>query len=418
MLQNVSSLVVKFFGAIISYCLTIYISKKFGNEVLGYFSFFLSYSLIFTLLMKFGTDIFIMKWTSRYLGMGEKGKAKYLYTRLLRYHLIVGSLITFLAVVITPYVFLYFFPLYADTTFFQILMLSIFFANIHIIHYEFLRGIQKAVAYTFYQTVSIFLWTILFLLLFDLFAINLERKLEISYLLATVVSVAISYAHVRLILKQWEISPLEDFNIIDTLKKSFPFFSNNAVFILIGSIDIFILSKYVQPEVVGEYSLIVKFAGFVSFPLIVMGANFSPKILVITDRTVLQRQIFQLTRWIAVGSLIVFLIIFMAIPFIHQYFNISHIADQRVFILVGSGFLFSAVCALNETSLLMLGQEKLYQKIMFAALILNFVLNLLLIRVYRETGAAVTTFLTLLFWNLVSVYYARKKLNLSTTIFN
>jgi O-antigen/teichoic acid export membrane protein len=418
MLQNISSLVVKFFGAFISYGLTIYISKNFGNEVLGYFSFFLSYSLLFTLLMKFGTDIFIMKWTSRFLAIGEKGKAKYLYTRLLRYHLTVGGLITLFAVGITPYVFLYFFPLYQDTTFFQILILSVFFANLHIIHYEFLRGSQQAVAYTFYHTVSIFLWTILFLLIFDLTAINFKRKLEVSYLLSTAVSVVISYIHVQSILKHWPIAPIEDFNLLHTLKKSFPFFTNNAVFILFGSIDIFILSKYVQPEVVGEYSLLVKFAGFVSFPLIVIGANFSPKILVIKDRTALQKEITQLTRLITFGSLIVFLSIFMLVPQIYKYFNIKHIPDQHIFIWVGSGFLFSAICALNETSLLMLGEEKLYQKIMFAALVLNFVLNLLLIPVYKETGAAVTTCVTLVFWNLVSVYYARKKLNLSTTIFN
>ncbi len=85
MLQNLGALSFKFFGAIISYILSIYISKYFGNEMLGYFSFFLSYSVIFILVMKFGTDIFCMKWVSYFTAHGEGGKARYFYMKLLKY---------------------------------------------------------------------------------------------------------------------------------------------------------------------------------------------------------------------------------------------------------------------------------------------------------------------------------------------
>ena len=418
MRQSIISLFVKFFGALVSYALTGYISFFLGNEKLGYFSFFLSYSLIFTLIMKFGTDIFMMKWVSRYTAMGEDGKAKYLYLKLISYHFIIGLLISVLAFWVTPFIIVQFFPSYTDYVFFQIAIFSVFFVNLHIMHYEFLRGKQKVVAYTFYHAASIFLLTIIFLVLQDFVGFDSDRKLEISYLAATICSLMLSSFQVWRNIKDTVINPIKEYRIWHTLKSSFPFFSNNAVFILIGTLDIFILSKYIEPEVVGEYALMLKFAGFVSFPLVVIGANFSPKIISISDRDILQKKISRLTLGITLGALFIFLLILPIIPYLKLYLHIKHIAVYKIFILVALGYIFSAACALNEVCLMMLGEEKLYQKIMFAALILNFVLNLLLIPAFKELGAAITTCITLVCWNITAVYFAKKKLNLSTSILN
>jgi O-antigen/teichoic acid export membrane protein len=418
MRQNIFSLTVKLFGALVSYALTGYISVFLGNERLGYFSFFLSYSLIFTLIMKSGTDIFLMKWVSKFQAAGEEGKAKYMYVRLIRYHIIAGLLITLFAICITPYVIENFFPSYSDSRFFQIIICSVFFLNLHVINYEFLRGKHKVVAYTFFSTVSVLFFTMLFLMIQDFAGIEHNRKLELAYLMASFISLLISSLQIRKILKLSVINNIPDFSILDTLKKSFPFFSNNAVFILIGALDIFILSQYVPPQVVGEYALILKFAGFVSFPLIVLGANFSPQIVSVTNRDMLQKQITRLTRWIALGSFLIFVLILVLMPHIKAYLNIANIAPASIFILVAIGYLMSAACALNEVALQMLGAEKLYQKIMFASLILNFVLNLLLIPAFKELGAAITTCITLVCWNITAVYFAKKKLNLSTSILN
>ena len=120
MLKNIASLGIKFFGALISYLLTIYISKKIGNETMGYFSFLMSYALLFLLILKLGTDIYIMKWTSRFYAHQEAGKAKFLYYKLLKYHLTAGAVITSIAIILTPVLFETFFPKFKDIVFFQI----------------------------------------------------------------------------------------------------------------------------------------------------------------------------------------------------------------------------------------------------------------------------------------------------------
>lgn len=416
MLQNISSLFVKFFGAIISYGLTIYISKYFGNEALGYFSFFLSYSLIYTLIMKLGTEMFLMKWVSRFTAEGHEGKARYLYTKIIRYHLIAGGIITLLGVVLTPIIFRHLFPRYTDIHFFQIALISVFFVNLHAMNYEFIRGKQKAVAYTFYYTTSIFFFILLIHVIQDLFFGYHYISLAFSYLLAAVVSVVISFIHVWTLIGTTTSIKAEGMEWKYIFSNSFPYFSNNAIFILIGTTDVFILSNYVSPTIIGEYALLVKFATFTSFPLVVLSGNFAPKILHYSGKEMLNKDIIRLTRIVFSGSLLLFIAVLLAIPFVMEYLNSTIEYGVWIYIMIAAGYLFSASCAMNEVSLLMLGLEKLYQKIMILALLLNFVLNLLLIPYYGVMGAAATTMLTLIFWNVLAVYFARKKLNISTSI--
>jgi O-antigen/teichoic acid export membrane protein len=172
----------------------------------------------------------------------------------------------------------------------------------------------------------------------------------------------------------------------------------------------------VQPGVIGEYSLLLKFGTFISFPLVVLSGNFAPKILHLKGIDSLNLEIAKLTRIIFIGSLLLFISALLLLPYVMKYLNMQIEHGLWIFFMIGFGYLFSSLCAMNEVSLLMLGQEKLYQKIMLTALLLNFVLNLLLIPYFKQYGAAASTMVTLIFWNVLAVYFARKKLQLSTSI--
>lgn len=366
--------------------------------------------------MKFGTEIFLMKWVSRFTAEGEEGKARYLYTKIIRYHLVAGGVITFLGVMCTPFIFRHLFPKYTDILFFQIALTSVFFVNLHAMNYEFIRGKQRAVAYTFYYTTSIFLFILLTHLIQDVILGHHYLSLAASYLMAAVLSFVISFIHVWVLIGKTPSVKAEGMEWRYILRKSFPYFSNNAIFILIGTTDVFILSNYVTPTTIGEYSVLVKFATFISFPLIVISGNFAPKLLHFSSKDLLNKEIARLTRLIFFGSLLLFILVLFVLPFVLNYLESEIRYGLWIFAMMGTGYLFSASCAMNEVSLLMLGHEKLYQKIMALALLLNFVLNLLLIPWFEVLGAAAATMLTLIFWNACAVYFARKKLNLSTSI--
>jgi O-antigen/teichoic acid export membrane protein len=398
----------------VSYLLTVYISRTFGNETLGYFSFLLSYSLIFLLFLKSGTDIYLMKWTSRYVATDEKGKAVSLYYKLLTYHITAGLILTTFCIVCTPFILNTLFSQYRNIQFFEIGLISLFFMNLHILNYEFLRGSQRLISYTFYHTVSIFLLTILLNISFEWLRITSDHQLESAYLIAVVISFFLSFIHVQSVLRHQHKASSDRQSILLILKDSFPFFSNNAVLVLIGTIDVFILSNYVSPSVIGEYALMVKIATFVSFPLVVLGANFSPKIAAFDSHESLQKSKHRVVRSIALFSLILFMLILLILQPAINFLNIHQIKSNWIFLIIGAGFVISSAFALNEACLQMMGEEKLYQKIMLLACLFNFILNLLLIPIWKEVGAALASMLTLLSWNLAASYYAHKKLKIST----
>jgi O-antigen/teichoic acid export membrane protein len=418
MLKNIASLAIKFFGASVSYLLTLYLSRVFGNEKLGYFSFLLSYSLFFLLVLKLGTDIYLMKWTSKFYSSGEPGKAKFLYYKLFSYHCLSGLLLTSVAIAITPFLIQNFFSNYTDYKFFQIGLAGIFFMNLHILNYEFLRGTKRVLSYTFYHTVSIFLFTVILNLILDLFSLNFEHKFVWCYLTAICISFLISFFEVFSKIKNEKPMRIEALQIQSVINDSIPFFSNNAVFVLIGTLDIFILSRYVMPTSLGEYALILKIATFISFPLTVMSANFAPKILTFTSKPKLIKEIKKNGKIIILFASLIYGAIFLLFPGITIFLSLKTGNHLLIYTIIGLGYLISSLFALNEACLLMLGEEKLYQKIMLAACIINLILNLLLIPVMKELGAALASLITIVSWNLAAAYYTRKKLQLPTGIIN
>ena len=64
----------------------------------------------------------------------------------------------------------------------------------------------------------------------------------------------------------------------------------------------------------------------------------------------------------------------------------------------------------------MTGKEKVFRNIIFVALVINILLNLLLIPKFGIEGAAIASASSLIFWNLYSVYYVYKELGVMTFI--
>lgn len=60
----------------------------------------------------------------------------------------------------------------------------------------------------------------------------------------------------------------------------------------------------------------------------------------------------------------------------------------------------------------MTGNQLVFQNIILMALFINICLNLILIPLYGSFGAAITTLISISFWNITSVLYLKRKLNI------
>jgi len=83
-------------------------------------------------------------------------------------------------------------------------------------------------------------------------------------------------------------------------------------------------------------------------------------------------------------------------------------------------FIFCAGQIINSFSgsvgviLQMIGKQKVYQNFVLAALVINLMLTFVLTPIYGGVGAAVSTVISMVFWNIGSAIYLKRKMNIVT----
>ena len=74
-----------------------------------------------------------------------------------------------------------------------------------------------------------------------------------------------------------------------------------------------------------------------------------------------------------------------------------------------AGRFYSSICGSVGSILQMTGNQHLFQNILLVAAIVNVVLNYFLIPIYGIRGAAIASFICVVFWNTIMVLVVKKK---------
>ena len=92
-----------------------------------------------------------------------------------------------------------------------------------------------------------------------------------------------------------------------------------------------------------------------------------------------------------------------------SFLGSEFINAKYVLLILLIGKLVDSISGSVGVILQMTGHQKVFQNIVFIALILNILLNLLLIPIYGIEGAAISSTCSIIFWNISSVMYVRRK---------
>ena len=76
--------------------------------------------------------------------------------------------------------------------------------------------------------------------------------------------------------------------------------------------------------------------------------------------------------------------------------------------------LVSALTGPAGTLLQMTGRQMIFMKVLFMGAIINIVANYLLIPIYGILGAAISTGFSIIFWNLIMVYFVHREFGFLT----
>ena len=121
---------------------------------------------------------------------------------------------------------------------------------------------------------------------------------------------------------------------------------------------------------------------------------------------------FSTTINVVVSTLLVCVLLIFR-KFILGIFGADFLIGETALIILCLGQLVNSVCGPVGSVLQMTGHQKAFQNILLGALVVNLALNFLLIGPLGMNGVAIATAAGLVFWNLVSTLYIRKKLGIS-----
>ncbi len=184
-----------------------------------------------------------------------------------------------------------------------------------------------------------------------------------------------------------------------------------SMIVFLGWSDTIILGIYRESSVVGVYSVVLKIAAVTSFTFQAIDSILAPKLSSAfhdNDMALFKKLVKFSTIVNLIISLLVVIVIILFKDIILRFFGEDFKLGSTALIILCVGQLFNAVCGPVGSILQMTGRQKVFQNILFIALIINITLNILLVEKHGINGVATATAISLAFWNITSYIYIRK----------
>ena len=171
---------------------------------------------------------------------------------------------------------------------------------------------------------------------------------------------------------------------------------------------------------IGIYNVAVKISMFASIILFSINSIVAPKISEFFN----QENFIELRKIIKISSKLMF---FLTIPvlililvfseFILSIFGTQFVSGVLCLNILIAGQLINVLCGSVGYILNMTEYQNVFKWIIILSVILNIVLNIILIPLHGIFGAAISSTISLILWNIVSCIYIYKKFNISTIWF-
>lgn len=192
------------------------------------------------------------------------------------------------------------------------------------------------------------------------------------------------------------------------IRYSFPLFLSGITAVLMGTIDIFMLGRFVDADSVGVYAAASMVAVFLSTSLVIpVNSIFAPLVAGHhhhNDLTTLHHLYIATTRWVAFLAIPLILCVILLRSHIMAIFGTGFVeTGSKVLLILAVGHLVNCLTGGVGQILSMAGHPKKELSINLLIVILNMGLNLLLIPRYGLTGAACATAIALGSVNLLRV---------------
>jgi O-antigen/teichoic acid export membrane protein len=403
--KGVGFLVIRAFGLLAGYGFTLFISRYYGAAINGYVALSFSIFLIGSLIPRFGFDVNLVKTFSSF----PLEEAKRTYQKTVKLSLIVGLLVCLAGLLFRDFfssVFDISDPRYVILGFISIPIWSLISINAAV-----LRGVKKIKEFSFLTNAGRFI-VALALLLLGFYFLDFKSP-EIPIIAHTIgLGLLLVYSFYNVHQVIGKIVPKDSVTTSAYLKESYPLMFSLALVLLLGWTDTVFLGIFATAEDVGVYHVALKLAALVGFSLQSLNSILAPKVakLFKENRMVEFKQILTLVVKINffTSALVIVLLVLFRVPIL-GLFGEEFVVGSTLLILLCVGQFSNAICGPVGVVFQMTGKQKTFQNLVLIAFLINLILNFVLIKPYGYYGAAISSIISMSFWNFAGVYIIWKE---------
>ena len=409
--QSLITLILRFFGVIMLFGFTVFLTKMYPPKIVGQYDFVRSFLLVTGSICLLGCDQSILYFKGRLSSQNTDYQLKRIYIKMVLMLFGTSMIALFSIFLINKKTVNDYF---SDQEVYSIFLKAtaiLFFYGIATLNTEVFRALDKLYVAELFRNVIKYIPLIIgaIVLLYWHGESYLIDVFLVGFVLISVISSFLVYNYFK---NTTKIITAENISYQEIFLKSYPIAISGMAMFLLMCFDIMFLKKYRNDETVAFYSIGVKLMTIVSVIVLTINITASVKIATLFENQKmieLNKVVRNSVRLIFGITLPIILFLCMFSEYILSFFGAQYLVAKEAFLIliIGQGICSafgSAPIYLNMT-----GRSQLFQIILITAVIINFVLNRFLIPIYGMTGAAISFVLSSFFWNFVSAIIIYRK---------
>lgn len=420
---SAASFFMRILGMVVSYVFTFIISHVYGATVLGAFAISQVVLNMFTMFSRAGMDTSIVKFFASNIALDKWPTVLNIYKKVLSISIPIG--------IITTSILFFGADWFASVVFkkphlaieFKVISFAIIPMSIRFINSESYRGFKLLKLYNYSRNVSYFLYACVILGALSFFKDSPILKPYDKYLpniAFTFSLVLLAVSSTYLIFKYIRTFTTEEANEYskrDIIKESLPMMLSSSLILISSWINTLFLGRYGTTADAGIYKVVVQVTTVCGFILLSVNAVAAPKFAELwASKNIkeLGKAARQTSKINFLASLPLFLIIIIFREFILGLFGeeFKMASNILLFNMIGQFFnIFSGSCG---SFLNMTGHQKPFQNILLVSTALNVIACFIFIPMYGLMGSAICSMIFMSSWNVTSLIYIKKKLNVKT----
>jgi len=409
---------INIFNLIFVFCLHITLTRHMGAENYGGYYFTITLITILSIFTKAGADTLLIRYLPKYVSENCFELVKGVMTYITKRTAIYCFFVVVISILIIN-ILNYYYDNFNKTEYYYGLLLLPCLSFLHITQAK-LTGFKLVIKSQVPERVIFPLFFVLSVLIISDLGetILTAREALVLHVSGIVISFILAKYLLSNHIKDKFVTVKEKYNKTAWKNSSRSLIFIAASYMIMNQIDILMVGVLIDKEQSGIYGVAARIAILVAYGLHATNLVLAPYVskLYTEDRITNLKLILQKTaKYNLMLSTILCTAILIFSSEILSVFGDGFVNGRAVLMILCFGQIINVMAGSTGVLMTMSGNEYTAARIMFVAVVLNIILNILLIPRMGMEGAAVATATATVFWNALMLIYSCKRIGINTS---